>query len=144
MTGRPTDYNEDIAAEFCSRIADGASMRKVCAADDMPDKASIFRWIAKYPSFSDQYARACSDRREVRKEQLFDVPLDPDIEPARGRLLSDNIKWVLAKEEPRKYGEKIAHEVTTRKADELSDDELAALASGGRAAAAPGDSILSH
>lgn len=144
MLGRPSDYSPELAAAICARIAEGASIRKVCQADDMPCTTSVFVWLGKHPEFAEQYARACADRREVRKEQLFDVPLDPEIDPARGRLLSDNIKWVLAKEEPRKYGEKIAHEVTTRKADELSDDELAALASGGRAAAAPGASILPH
>jgi hypothetical protein len=133
---RPTDYSADVAAEVCARVAEGNSIRKVCVADDMPCTTSVFKWLAKYPEFAEQYARACADRREVRKEQLFDVPLDPDIEPARGRLLSDNIKWVLAKEEPRKYGEKIAHEVSVRKAEELNDDELAAIA-GSAGAAAP-------
>lgn len=104
--GRPSDFNEDIAAQLCARIAEGNSLRKVCLADDMPGTTAVFSWLGKHPEFAKQYARACEDRREVRKEQLLDIPLDADIDPQRGRLLSDNIKWVLAKEEPKKYGER--------------------------------------
>lgn len=110
--GRPSDYSPDIAAEVCARIAEGNSLRKVCLADDMPGTTAVFLWLGKHPEFAQQYARACEDRREVRKEQLLDIPVDADIDPQRGRLLSDNIKWVLAKEEPKKYGDKIHQEVT--------------------------------
>lgn len=109
--GRPSGYSVDVAAKFCSRIADGKSMVRVCQADDMPSRMTVFRWLEN-EEFRDMYARACVERREVRKEQLHDIPLDPDIDPQRARLLSDNIKWVLAKEEPRKYGDKLHTELT--------------------------------
>lgn len=123
-TGRPTDYNETVAAAICARIAEGNSLRKVCLADDMPAMSSVFLWLGKYPTFSDQYARACSDRREVRKEQLFDIPTDADIDPQRGRLLSDNIKWVLGKEEPKKYGDRQAIEHTGKDGGPIQTEEV--------------------
>lgn len=78
----------------------------------MPDRATVFRWLTGDEAFRDLYARACEERREVRKEQLFDIPEREDLDPQRARLLSDNIKWVLAKEEPKKYGDKIQQELT--------------------------------
>jgi hypothetical protein len=137
--GRPSLYTPELASEICARIAEGASVRKVCLADDMPSTTAVFKWLGQHPKFAEQYARACSDRREVRKEQLLDIPLDADIDPQRARLLSDNIKWVLAKEEPKKYGDRVAVEASVRRADDLTDDELAALASGSRTAATQGD-----
>lgn len=81
-------------------------MNKVCAKEGQPGRSTVFRWLIEDEAFRDMYARACEERREVRKEQLFDIPLDESIEPSRGKMLSDNIKWVLAKEEPRKWGDK--------------------------------------
>lgn len=127
--GRPTTYTEQKAADFCGRIADGNSMVRVCMSEDMPDKATVFRWLAIHESFRDSYARACAERREVRKEQLLDIPERDDIDPQRLRLLSDNIKWVLAKEEPKKYGDKVQQEISgpdgsAVKFENVSDEEL--------------------
>jgi len=133
--GRPTDYSEEMAAAICARIADGNSLRKVCAMPDMPGTTAVFVWLGKYPGFAEQYARACEDRREVRKEQLFDIPLDEDIDPQRARLLSDNIKWVLAKEAPKKYGDAMTlkgdkDNPLVAAAKDLTEAELLALANG--------------
>lgn len=106
---RPSNYTQAIAAKFLDAIASGKSMNIVCENAAMPHRSTVFRWIEKHPSFRDNYTRACEERREVRKEQLFDIPLDITLDPQRARLLSDNIKWVLAKEEPKKYGDKVQH-----------------------------------
>lgn len=108
---RPSGYNLDIATRFCDRIAAGNSMNTVCQADDMPERQTIFRWLVR-EEFRDMYTRACAERREVRKEQLLDIPERADLDPQRARLLSDNIKWVLAKEEPKKYGDKVQQEIS--------------------------------
>ena len=34
--GRPSDYNEDIATTICDRLADGESLRAICASAGMP------------------------------------------------------------------------------------------------------------
>src|SRR5690606_9454335 len=44
--GRPSDYNAHIAAEICGRIAEGQSLREICAAEDMPSRTTVFRWLA--------------------------------------------------------------------------------------------------
>lgn len=135
MAGRPSSYTKELADKVCQAIADGNSVRKVCAMKGMPSMSSVFKWLGQHAEFAEQYARACNERREVRKEQLLDIPTDPDIDPQRGRLLSDNIKWVLAKEEPKKYGDKLAVGGADdlgpiRSAAELTDDQLAAVIAG--------------
>ena len=109
--GRPSDYTPELADRICAALAEGASLNKTCMRADMPSAASVFSWIGKHSDFLEKYTRATSERREVRKEQLLDIPVDEDIDPQRGRLLSDNIKWVLAKEEPKKYGDKIQQDI---------------------------------
>lgn len=130
MTGRPSSFTQEIADQICERIADGESLRSICGEEEMPNKATVFRWLAANQAFSDQYARA----REAQADSLFDDILDiadtpmigeksktmPDgkVEMTRGdmiehrRLQVDARKWMAGKLRPKKYGEKITQEVT--------------------------------
>lgn len=94
--------------------------------DDMPAASSVFKWLNENDSFSEQYTRACAERRELNKERLLDIPTDQSIDPTRGRLLCDNIKWVLSKEEPKKYGNIVTNDTTLTIKQEQTVDELEA------------------
>lgn len=117
MTGRPTDYNETIAAEVCLRLADGESLRKVCSADDMPDKATVLRWVARHERFRDQYAHARELSQEAVAEEYFELldevpPKKPDgsfdaAAVAWYKNRADARKWYLSKIAPKKYGDKL-------------------------------------
>lgn len=104
--GRPTIYTEQLAQTICDLIEDGLSLRKVCARDDMPNRASVNKWLNENSVFSDQYARACKVRRENKFEEMYEIAEKTD-EVQRARLLVDVLKWQLSKEEPKKYGDKI-------------------------------------
>ena len=52
---RPSDYTPELGDIICSELADGKSMRAVCLPDEMPDKATVFRWIRTKEGFRDQY-----------------------------------------------------------------------------------------
>lgn len=127
MTGRPSEFTQEIADAICERIADGESLRSICTDDDMPNKATVFRWLAKNPDFSDQYARA----RETQADTLFDECLDiaddgrndwvererkdgttyialNEEAIARSRLRLDARKWMAGKLRPKVYGDKMA------------------------------------
>jgi hypothetical protein len=126
---RPTDYNQEIADKICEAIADGQSLRSVCSDDDMPNKATVFRWLGLHKEFSDQYARAREEQAESLADEIVsiadsagnplmveDVPLLKDGEPvmyadasavAHARLKVDARKWVASKLKPKKYGDKL-------------------------------------
>ena len=118
MTGRPSDYTQEIATTICGLMAEGMSLRKICDLDGMPDKATVFRWLAKHPSFRDQYAQAQEDRTNAMAEELLEITDDYDPESDdkniinRARLRIDTRKWLLAKMRPKKYGDKITQEHT--------------------------------
>jgi len=70
--GRPTSYNDKIAEKICSLIAEGNSLRSICKRNEMPDKATVMRWLGVHREFSDQYARA----RESQADKLFEECLE--------------------------------------------------------------------
>jgi hypothetical protein len=130
--GRPSSYTEQIGDAICERIADGESLRSICTDEDMPNKATVFRWLAANDQFRDQYARA----REVQADSLFDDILaiaddrsndwvekrgsDGEVigwqengEALRRSVLRvDARKWMAGKLQPKKYGDKQQMEVT--------------------------------
>ncbi len=130
-TGRPTDYNDDVAASICAELADGKSLRTICAADGMPDKATVFRWIAKHEVFRDQYALARATQADALFDELIDIADDGSNDwmerknadgqnigwtengeaLRRSVLRVDARKWVVSKLLPKKYGERITNVV---------------------------------
>ena len=137
MTGRPSDYSEEIAGLICERIADGESLKAICADDSMPGRSTVFRWLASHETFRDMYAHAREEQAETLADEIVGISdeectmvratkhgsADDDGEGntevvfdstavARNRLRVDARKWVAAKLKPRKYGDKIQQEVT--------------------------------
>jgi len=131
-TGRPCEYTVTIGDAICEALAEGESLRAICAADEMPHRATVFRWLYAVPSFRDQYARARDEQAEtladdivsIADEQCTMVRADKhgakaddeagDVEVvfdatavARNRLRIDARKWVASKLKPKKYGDKL-------------------------------------
>ena len=53
-------YTEAMGARICARLATGASLNAVCAAPDLPSKATVAKWAAARPEF----AAALADARD--------------------------------------------------------------------------------
>ena len=127
--GRPTKYTPKVAKLICMGLAEGLSLRKVCKEDDMPDKATVFRWLREHENFRDQYTRAKEEGMEAWAEEIIDIAddgtndymadnYDKGKTPGyalngeniqRSKLRVDTRKWVMSKLKPKKYGDKIDH-----------------------------------
>lgn len=116
--GRPSDYTKEIADQICNELSEGKSLRKVCESGGMPSKVTIFAWMRKYPEFLNQYARAKEESADAMNEDLMDLG-DEAINHAYNanpkassavvqavKLKADNLKWVMSKMKPKKYGDK--------------------------------------
>jgi hypothetical protein len=123
--GRKSAYNKTIAVKICAYIAAGDSVRRLSKRDGMPDAATIFRWLAKYEEFREQYARACEERANYQLEEILDIADDGsndwmEVEYGdetawkingeavqRSRLRIDTRKWAMSKMLPKKYGDRL-------------------------------------
>ena len=124
--GRPTDYTEDLATEFCSRIALGRSLRSVVQDNDMPCSKTVYNWLGKYEKFVQQYARAKEDSADSRADQIEEIGdkvLSGEYDPAAARVAIDAFKWTSGKHKPKKYGDKQQIE-TTHTFSQMTDDEV--------------------
>jgi len=118
--GRPTDYSEELADCICEMLMDGISLRDICKRDDMPNRATVFRWLRKYEDFSDQYARARIEMADAIFDEVLaiadDCSQDRDVKGQfnhehvqRSKLRIDARKWMAGKLRPKVYGEKLDH-----------------------------------
>lgn len=129
--GRPSDYTPELVTDICERIASGQDLIAICQDIGMPHRSTVYDWIAKRPDFADMYARA----RERQADKLFAeivaiaddgsrdkityIDEDGNVSERvdhdhinRSRLRVDARKWAASKLAPKKYGDRIAAEVT--------------------------------
>lgn len=116
-------FSQDVADAICEQIADGKSLRAICAVEGMPDKATVFRWLSneQHVAFRDQYARAREAQADVLFDEILEIADDGTNDTiytedgertnqeviARSRLRVDARKWMAGKLRPKVYGDKI-------------------------------------
>lgn len=67
MTGRPSIYSDELAAEICERLANDESLNTICRDDHMPTRQAVHEWIADdRDGFRDKYARASRSSGPLR------------------------------------------------------------------------------
>ena len=100
-------------------ISNGLSLRKACEKNDV--KLRTFRdYLANNEDKDAQYTRAREERSEKIFEEMFDIAdeasRDEDNPQAvsRARLQIDTRKWALSKMLPKKYGDKLDIDHTTK------------------------------
>ena len=106
-TGRPTDYSPELAKKICAALSGGMSLRRLCMQDDMPNAATVYDWLWRYPDFNDKYARAKEDRAESYADEIAEIADNQELDPNSRRVMIDARKWVACKFAPRKYGDKV-------------------------------------
>lgn len=104
--GRPTQYNHVIAQALLNNLIKGESLRTICSRNDMPNKSTIFRWLANNQAFCDQYRVA----RELQLDTLIGeiLHITDQVELSitaikRARLQAKTRMWYASILKPRVY-----------------------------------------
>ena len=118
--GRPEEYTEELANRICEKITQGMSLKSTVEQDeDLPSLQTIYSWLSKHNNFLDNYTQATQNRTEAQLEELNRLG-DIAIQEASNtgdkranavvqayKLKADNMKWVMSKMKPKKYGDKL-------------------------------------
>jgi hypothetical protein len=104
--GRPPVYDEEQATEILRRMAEGESLRSICASNpDFPADSTVRAWNIDDlpPGFAARYARARQLQAEFWAAEIVEIADGPGGDKAtrvlneRDRLRVDARKWVAAK-----------------------------------------------
>ena len=93
----------------------------------MPNRDTVYQWMADQPGFSDRYARAREEQADTLADDIVRIADDPKLDPNDKRVRVDARKWVAAKLKPKKYGEKLELGGDLGVTYRTSDDILGAL-----------------
>jgi len=124
--GRPTDYNDEVAARLLAAISEGKSVNVLCKEDWAPCRHTFFVWLQRHKEFADNYAVAKDQCAESLADEIIDIADDgtndwiaehgdENAQEAyrfngehyqRSRLRVDARKWIASKLKPKKYGER--------------------------------------
>lgn len=108
--GRPTAYNQDIAATIVSHIAEGASLKAACIAVGA-SRTAVNDWLLKHEMFAKSYARARSLQLDIYSDDVIEIgdaltaPTSAEVQLAK--LRTDNRRWLLSKLRAEVYGDKL-------------------------------------
>jgi hypothetical protein len=103
----------ELLEQICELIADGKSLRSICAEGKM-EKKTIMRWLRDDHEFQAAYAQARQHSADAMAEQLQDLAQEALASPERAqavRVAADILKWTASKLKPKSYGERIEQHV---------------------------------
>jgi len=120
--GRPSKFTPQIAQEICDRLSKGEPLAQICRDEKMPSPSTISTWKAVDPDFSAAIARAREDGFDAIAQECLDIADNthsdtistkdgerPDTEwISRSKLRVETRLKLLAKWDPKRYGEKLA------------------------------------
>jgi hypothetical protein len=120
--GRPSTYTEELAAEICARLSKGEPLAQICRDEHMPAVRTVSDWKTAHETFSADFGRARDDGYDVIAAECLDIADEtsndtlytehgdrPNTEwISRSKLRIETRLKLLAKWDPRRYGEKLA------------------------------------
>jgi hypothetical protein len=114
---------------ICESIANGKSLSSVLSDENMPCWSTFYKWINENQSHLEKYARACEMRSDIIFDEIIkisDTPIEGVVietddngrtKEKKGDMLGhrklqiDARKWILSKMNPKKYGDKVEHDL---------------------------------
>lgn len=77
---RPTIYTEEIGRQILERFAGGDTILQICTSEDMPHRASVYRWIAsdkeEFAAFRAEYIIASKAHALALADETLEIADD--------------------------------------------------------------------
>jgi hypothetical protein len=114
--GRPTLYTEAVAAMIIDGLSAGTPLAEICRGEGMPHRNTVQDWKTNNPEFSVRFARAraagfdaiAQRARMTARGKKEEEGGDSTGDVQRDKLIIDTDLKLLAKWDPKRYGEKYA------------------------------------
>jgi hypothetical protein len=106
--GRKSIYTKALTAKICKQLADGKSLRSICAQAGMPDKSTVLMWIVdgEHKEFSEQYKLAREAAGYSHADRIIDTidKVEQElISHSAGRVVVEGLKWAAERMAPKSH-----------------------------------------
>lgn len=108
---------EEIIEYIYSQLIIGRSLIAICKDKDVPSRATINKWVAENEEFKTRIARAREEQADYYLDKQIEYIDEATVENYQlKKFQADQLKWVAAKLNQKKYGDKqsvdVAHTLT--------------------------------
>lgn len=125
--GRPSKYTPELVDEICQRLSAGEPLAQVCRDDHMPHPSTVRDWADASPAVSRLIARAREDGHDAIARDALNIADDGTRDYSvdeegrqvvnhdhiqRSKLRVETRLKLLAKWDPKRYGDKLQTELT--------------------------------
>lgn len=121
--GRPTIKNPEVIKKILDGLSRGETLISLCEGDGMPAPSTFREWARKDPKLSSDFARAREEGFDAIAEGILEIaddgrndwmvgkngPVFDQEHVQRSKLRIESRLKLLAKWDPRRYGERIEH-----------------------------------
>ena len=114
MAELPTQYPPLLAVAIFDAVAEGQNLTTICAAPGMPSRSTVHRWLREDDELARRYALAVELRAQHRADQLAELNekvLAGKVPPQEAKVVADNLKWLMSREDPKRFGERLTQEL---------------------------------
>lgn len=110
--GRPVKpVDKAVADQIITWISQGKTLREFCRQPGSPSFVTVYEWLAKDDDFALRFAHARDTGHEVIAQEcaaISDEPCADQVDVGRNRLRIETRLKLLAKWNPKKWGERQA------------------------------------
>ena len=106
MKRRTSKITDEHVKSIFEQLEQGVSLRKSCEKEGVKNN-TFLDFISKDKELSEQYARSRQKGQDARFEDMLDYVRESKDDPNTKNLYINTLKWVLSKQQPKKYGDKL-------------------------------------
>lgn len=114
---RATVYREDIFASILDQIEDGVPLKQICRQEGMPCARTVWNWMENNPEIAARVKQARDDGWDAIAYRCREIARgkagsDTTGDVKRDKLIVETDLKLLAKWDPKRYGDRIEHSGT--------------------------------
>ena len=117
--GEPSKYSPELVDEIIKRVSEGEPLRVICRENGKPNYSTFYDWINELPELAQRFAKSRAEGYDAIAQQTLDIAdAIPERERDSGKIDSGYVAHsklrietrlkLLAKWDPKRYGEKLA------------------------------------
>jgi len=124
-TGRPSTYDPTVATRICEMLSEGIPLREICRGQGMPPWRTVYSWMDRdadlaasiararelgYDAIAEECLRIADTPQSGKKVTMSEDGMTETVEDMLGhrKLQIETRLKLLAKWNPKKYGERVA------------------------------------
>jgi len=120
--GRPSKYTQELVDEICLRLSSAEPLAVICRDAHMPSPSTVWEWMRKDQEVSEAIARARIEGEDALAAQCLEIADAKPERTSQGYIDSGSVQHaklriearlkLLAKWNPKKWGDKVQQEIS--------------------------------